>query len=80
VTFWVAVPAFGAAVGVANANVPATDADPPVSEEDASVWPYVIAPATGVAVTVGKVLPASTEAVVVFELNPVVSVGVKVTE
>jgi hypothetical protein len=40
-------------VGVVQAKAPLTDAEPPVSVDDASVWPYVIAVAAGHADTVG---------------------------
>jgi hypothetical protein len=56
VTPWLAVPAPGDVVEVVHANVPLTDAVPPVSVDDASVWPYVIAFAVGHAVTVGVAL------------------------
>jgi hypothetical protein len=42
--------------GVVQANVPATEAVPPDSVEDASVWPNVIALAVGHAETVGVAL------------------------
>jgi hypothetical protein len=43
-----------------QANVPPTDAVPPVNIEDASVWPYVIALAAGHADTVGVALVTVT--------------------
>jgi len=53
VTLSLVVPVAGAVVDVAQTNEPATDAVPPLSVEDASVWPKVIALAVGHAVTVG---------------------------
>jgi hypothetical protein len=43
-------------VGVVQVKVPGTDAAPPVSVEDASVWPYVIALAVGHTDTAGAAL------------------------
>jgi hypothetical protein len=56
VTLSLGDPAPGAVVEDVQAKVPDTDAVPPVSVDEASVWPYVIAPAAGQAVTVGVVL------------------------
>ena len=39
VTLWEDVPAAGAVVGVVHENVPGTEAVPPVSVDEASVWP-----------------------------------------
>ena len=50
------IPAFGVAAGVAKANVPATDAVPPVSVEAERAWPNVIALAVGAAEIVGVAL------------------------
>jgi hypothetical protein len=52
VTLSKCVPAVGAVAGIVNANVPGTGvlfdiADPPVSADEASVCPYVIALAVG---------------------------------
>jgi hypothetical protein len=60
VTLSACVPAPGEVEAVVQANDPLTDAVPPVSVDDASVWPYVIALAAGHAATVG----------VVFEVVP----------
>jgi hypothetical protein len=57
VTPWGAVPKPGKVAGVVQPKVPAGVADPPLSVEDASVWPYVIALAVGHAVTFGLALP-----------------------
>jgi hypothetical protein len=46
----------GTVVGVVQVNRPLTDAVPPLSVEDASVWPTVIALADGQADTVGVAL------------------------
>ena len=56
VTLCDAVPALGDVVGVVHAKLPATEAVPPVSVEDASVWPYVIGDAVGHADTDGVAL------------------------
>ena len=56
VTFWLVVPAAGTVAGVVQENEPGTEADPPVSVDDASVWPDVIALAVGHADTVGVAL------------------------
>jgi hypothetical protein len=48
-------PAVGAVVAAVHANVPLTEAVPPVSVDNASVWPYVIVLAAGHAVMVGVV-------------------------
>jgi hypothetical protein len=56
VTLSLGVPPLGTMVGVVQANVPPTDAVPPVSVEDASVWPYVSALAAGHADTAGVAL------------------------
>jgi hypothetical protein len=53
VTLSLSVPGAGAVAGVVHANVHAVEAVPPVSVDDASVWPYVIPPAAGHAVTDG---------------------------
>jgi hypothetical protein len=53
VTLSLGVPPLGTIVGVVQAKTPLTDADPPLSADDASVWPYVIALAAGHAETVG---------------------------
>jgi hypothetical protein len=53
VTLSEGVPAPGTVVGVVHANVPGTEAVPPVKVEDASVWPYVMALAVGHAEIVG---------------------------
>ena len=42
--------------GVVKAKLPDTDAEPPLSVDDASVWPYVIALAVGHVVTDGVAL------------------------
>ena len=51
-----AVPKAGAVVGVAKAKVPGTEAAPPLSVEEARVWPMMIAEAVGGVVTVGVAL------------------------
>jgi hypothetical protein len=43
-------------VGVVQVKAPLTDAEPPLSVDNASVWPYVIALAVGHADTVGVAL------------------------
>jgi hypothetical protein len=48
-------PAVGAVVAAVHANVPLTEAVPPVSVDNASDWPYVIVLAAGHAVMVGVV-------------------------
>ena len=56
VTPSLAVPVPGAVADVVQEKVPGTDAVPPLSVDDASVWPKVIAPAAGHAETVGVAL------------------------
>ena len=56
VTLSLGVPALGTVVEVVQVNRPLTDAVPPLSVDDASVWPYVIALAAGHADTVGVAL------------------------
>jgi hypothetical protein len=56
VTLSPGVPAPGAVADVVQEKDPDTDAVPPLSVEEASVWPYVIGLAVGHAVTVGVVL------------------------
>jgi hypothetical protein len=65
VTLSLAVPDGGAVVGVVHAKIPVTavpfaEAAPPVSVDDASVWPYAIVLAVGHAETVGVALPTVT--------------------
>jgi hypothetical protein len=60
VTLCDVVPPPGTVVGVVHAKVPATEAVPPVSVEDASVWPYVMPLAVGHADTVGVALVTVT--------------------
>ena len=60
VTLSLGVPPLGTSVDEVQANVPPTDAVPPVNIEDASVWPYVIALAAGHADTVGVALVTVT--------------------
>jgi hypothetical protein len=60
VTLSLGVPALGTVVELVHEKEPETDAVPPLSVEEASVWPYVIELAVGHAVTVG----------VVFEVVP----------
>ena len=60
VTPWLAVPVGGAVVEVVHEKAPGTDAVPPLSVDDASVWLYVIALAVGHAVTVGVALFTTT--------------------
>ena len=56
VTLSEGVPALGTVAGVVQANVPGTEAVPPVSVDEARVWPEVMALAVGQTVTVGVVL------------------------
>jgi hypothetical protein len=60
VTEAVYVPALGAVEGVVKANVPGTDATPPLRVEEARVCPYVIGLAVGGVVIVGVALPTLT--------------------
>jgi len=50
------VPVPGTVVGEVQANVPLTEAVPPLSVEDASVWPNVMTLAVGQTETVGVAL------------------------
>jgi hypothetical protein len=50
------VPALGAVADAVQEKAPDTEAKPPLSVDEASVWPYVIALAVGHAVTAGVVL------------------------
>jgi hypothetical protein len=68
VTLSLAIPAPGTVAGAVQANVPLTDAAPPLSVDDASVCPAVIALAVGHAVTVGVALFTVTLAVPVIVL------------
>ena len=68
VTEYVVVPVVADVVGVVQANVPATDAVPPVSVELASVWPYVKPDAVGQALTVGVAFVVVTLTVLVTVL------------
>jgi hypothetical protein len=54
------VPVAGAIADVVQEKVPDTDAVPPLSVDEASVWPYVIALAVGHADTVGVALSTIT--------------------
>jgi hypothetical protein len=56
VTPWLAVPVAGAVVDVVQEKAPGTEAVPPLSVDEASVWPKAIAPAAGHADTVGVAL------------------------
>jgi hypothetical protein len=56
VTLSLGVPPLGTIVGVVQVNVPPTEAEPPLSVDDASVCPYVIALAVGHTDTVGVAL------------------------
>ena len=55
------VPAGGPVVGAVHEKLPPTDPLPPVSVEEASVCPYVIALAVGHVLTVGVALFTVTE-------------------
>jgi hypothetical protein len=50
----------GAVAGAVHAKVPGTDAEPPLSVDEASVWPKVMALAVGQVVTVGVALFTTT--------------------
>jgi hypothetical protein len=69
VTLCAAAPTAGVVVGVVNAKLPATEPVPPLSVEEASVCPYVIALAVGHAEgeTVGVALFTVTLTVPVTE-------------
>ena len=60
VTLWAAVPAAGTVLGEVKAKAPATEAEPPLSVDEDSVWPYVMALAVGHAVTFGVTMPTVT--------------------
>jgi hypothetical protein len=67
VTASVVVPVAGAVAGVVHAKVPGTDAEPPLSVDEASVWPKVIALAVGQVATVGALFTTTpTEPVAVL--------------
>jgi hypothetical protein len=53
VTLSLGVPPLGTIVGVVQVKVPLTDAEPPLSVDDDSVWPYVIALTVGHTDTAG---------------------------
>jgi hypothetical protein len=60
VTLSLGVPPLGTIVGVVQEKAPGTDATPPLSVDDASAWPNVIALAVGHDDTVGVALFAVT--------------------
>ena len=59
-TDWGAVPALGATLGSAKTKLPAVEAEPALSVEEASVWPYVMTEASGGARIVGAAGPTVT--------------------
>jgi hypothetical protein len=63
VTASLVVPVVGDVVDVVQEKVPGTDEVPPLSVDDASVWPKVIALAVGHADTVGVALFTTTPTV-----------------
>ena len=73
------VPEAGVAVGVVKANVPGTDAVPPVSGTSDRGVPKAIFPAVGGVVMVGVAREIVMGTVVVMLVKLAVSVGVKVT-
>jgi hypothetical protein len=50
------MPASGTVAGLVQEKAPGTDAEPPLSVDEASVWPYAIALAVGHVDTVGVAL------------------------
>jgi hypothetical protein len=79
VTLSAVVPEGGTVAGVVQLKVPATEAVPPLSADEASVWPTVMEPAVGQADTVGVALFTVIVTDAVAVLYVAVSVGVKVT-
>ena len=55
-----AVPALGATLGFAKTKLPAVEAEPALSVDEASVWPYVMTEASGGAKIVGAAGPTVT--------------------